>query len=224
MSKNTKKWKNTLKTFNIDNDSNILLMFSGGLDSTAALWSLLQNTENRIHLHHLYLLNKENRAEAEQRSVKNIISYIEKSYTIKYSESYHEYPHFSYVSMLNNNLVLNQNFMFDSDIYNFIAGTICASLPNIEKVAIGRTKSDYSVDVEKRAIRGNKLLELFAPNVEKIYPLEHLTKKEIYDILPKEIRNMTWSCRTPIYLNKNTFQECGKCKTCLELKQIKNGI
>ena len=32
---------------NIDHDdSNILLMFSGGLDSTAALWQLLQNKEN----------------------------------------------------------------------------------------------------------------------------------------------------------------------------------
>lgn len=217
-----KKWTNTLKTFNIDNDSNILLMFSGGLDSTAALWHLLQNQENRLHLHHLYLVNKENRAEAEQRSVKNIISYIEKSYTIKYSESYHEYPHFSYLSIVNNNQILNQNFMFDSDLYNFIAGTICGSLPSIKQVAIGRTKSDTGI--EERAIIGTNILKLLAPNVKKIYPVGHLTKQEVYDMLPKELINMTWSCRTPIYISKNTFQKCGKCKTCLELDVLKNGI
>jgi 7-cyano-7-deazaguanine synthase in queuosine biosynthesis len=61
---------------NINNDtSNILLMFSGGLDSTGALWQLLQNKENIVHLHHLYLVNKEKRAEAEQRAVKNILLY-----------------------------------------------------------------------------------------------------------------------------------------------------
>jgi len=210
----------------INNDtSNILLMFSGGLDSTGALWQLLQNKENRVHLHHLYLDNKEKRAEAEQRSVKNILIYISKYYKVQYSESYHKYPYYSYLSLINKtDIALNENFMFDSDIYNFIAGTICLSLPNIKTVAIGRTKSDSSSSIEQRAIRGNKLLELFVPNIKKIYPVGHLTKHEIYNILPEELRNMTWSCRTPLYIDENTIQECGKCKTCLELETIKNGI
>ena len=211
---------------NIDHDdSNTLLMFSGGLDSTGALWQLLQNKENQIHIHHLHLINKEKRAKAEHISVKNIISYISKDYKVKYSESYHEYPYYSYLSMINNNaMALNQNFMFDSDIYNFIAGTICLSLPKIKTIAIGRTKSDSSLDVEQRAIRGNKLLELFTTNIKKVYPVGHLTKHEIYDMLPKELRDMTWSCRIPIYIDENTIKECGKCKTCLELNMIKNGI
>jgi 7-cyano-7-deazaguanine synthase in queuosine biosynthesis len=206
-------------------DSNTLLMFSGGLDSTGALWQLLQNKDNKLHLHHLHLINKEKRARAEHIAVKNIISYISKYYKVKYSESYHEYPHYSYLTMINKNtLALNQNFMFDSDIYNFIAGTICLSLPQIKTIAIGRTKSDDSLDVEQRAIRGNKLLELFTTNVKKIYPVGHLTKHEIYNMLPKELRDITWSCRTPIYIDQNTIQECGKCKTCLELETIKNGV
>lgn len=210
----------------IDNDdSNTLLMFSGGLDSTGALWQLLQNKENKVHIHHLHLINKEKRAKAEHIAVKNIISYISRHYKIKYSESYHEYPYYSYLSMINNNaMALNQNFMFDSDIYNFIAGTICLSLPQIKTIAIGRTKSDSSLDVEQRAIRGNKLLELFTTNIKKVYPVGHLTKHEIYDMLPKELRDMTWSCRTPIYADENTIKECGKCKACRELIEIQNGI
>ncbi len=212
---------------NINNDtSNILLMFSGGLDSTGALWQLLQNKENRVHLHHLYLVNKEKRAEAEQRAVKNILLYISKYYKVQYSESYHEYPYYSYLSLRDNgDMVLNQNFMFDGDLYNFIAGTICTNLPNIKKVAIGRTKSDSEeISTMTRATIGTNIFKLLAPNVEKIYPVVHLTKNEVYNILPEELRDITWSCRTPINLDNNVFKECGKCKTCLELETIKNGI
>ena len=95
---------------NINNDtSNILLMFSGGLDSTGALWQLLQNKENIVHLHHLYLVNKEKRAEAEQRAVKNILLYISRYYQVQYSESYHEYPYYSYLSLRDSgDMILNQ--------------------------------------------------------------------------------------------------------------------
>lgn len=215
--------------YNIEiDDSDTLLMFSGGLDSTGALWQLLQNKEHKIHIHHLYLLNKQHRAEAEQRSVKNILSYMStKSYNFKYSESYHEYPFYSYIDTINTEtkeVSVIQNFIPDSDIYNFIAGTICLSLPTIKKVAIGRTQSDYGLSIDERTTRANKLLELFAPNVKKIYPVIHLTKTEIYNMLPEEIRNMTWSCRNPITIDKDTFKECGKCKTCQEIYRIKNGI
>jgi hypothetical protein len=207
----------------LENDhSNVLLMFSGGLDSAGALWNLLQDKANKLHIHHLHLLNMENRAEAEKCSVKNILDYVGKNYDFKYSESHHEYPTYSYLGVKNNMLVRNKSFMFDSDLYNFIAGTICISLPSIKKVAIGRTKSDDNYGVERRSIRGTRLLHLFAPTVEKIYPVGHLTKDEIYNMLPAELRNMSWSCRTPINIDKNTFKECGECKTCLELNKIKN--
>ena len=212
---------------NIDNDdSNTLLMFSGGLDSTGALWQLLQNKENKVHIHHLHLINKEKRAQAEHIAVNNIISYISKSYKVKYSESYHEYPYYSYLKINNNNeIVLSENFMFDSDIYNFIAGTICTSLPHIKSVAIGRTKSDSEeISTMTRATIGTNIFKLLAPNVEKIYPVVHLTKTEVYNILPEELRDMTWSCRRPIYIDENMITECGECKTCLQLETIKNGI
>jgi 7-cyano-7-deazaguanine synthase in queuosine biosynthesis len=200
-------------------------MFSGGLDSTGALWELLKNKENKVHIHHLHLINKENRAEAEHKAVRNIISYISKSHQTKYSESYHEYPYYSYLKSTDSKEIsINQSFMFDSDMYNFIAATICSCLHNIKTVAVGRTKSDSDPNVIERANRGNKLLELFVPNIIKIYPVGHLTKDEIYKMLPEELRNMTWSCRTPINTGENTFKECGKCKTCRELSEIKNGI
>jgi 7-cyano-7-deazaguanine synthase in queuosine biosynthesis len=205
-----------------DTESDTLLMFSGGLDSTGALWSLLKNTKYNLHIHHLHLINKENRAAVEKQAVINILSYISKGHAnIKYSESYHQYPTYSYLNKMNDGLAIHENFMFDSDIYNFIAGNICMCLPNIKRVAIGRTLSDDNPVIRERATRGNELLKLFAPDVEKIYPVEHLSKAEIYNMLPEDLRNLTWSCRTPIFLDKNTVEECGECATCLDIKKIK---
>jgi 7-cyano-7-deazaguanine synthase in queuosine biosynthesis len=206
-------------------DSNTLLMFSGGLDSTGALWNLLQDETNKLHLHHLHLINPTKRAKAEQIAIKNILSHIGKNYSsIRYSESYHEYNSYSYLTKIQgtNRAILNENLISDSDMYNFMAGAICSSLPYIKRVAIGRTKSDNNPAVIERAARGNKLLKLFAPNVEKIYPVEDLTKREIYSMLPEELRDMTWSCRTPINTGNDTFKECRKCKTCLEISKIKD--
>lgn len=184
----------------------ILLMFSGGLDSTGVFWKLI-NEKKDIHVHHLYLSNRENRAEAESVAVKNIIDYMKKIREFSYTESFHEYPSY------------NGNFMWDSDIYNFVAGTICLSAKTIKEVAIGRTKSD--VGIEQRAGRGTKILNILSPNVKKIYPVGDMKKKEIYDMLPEELRKLTWSCRTPIYKDGD-IEKCQKCKTCLEIK--KSGI
>lgn len=189
---------------------NTLIMFSGGLDSTGVLYKLI-NSKEELLVHHLYLSNKENRGEAESIAVKNIIEYMRKIREFSYTESYHEYPAY------------NGNFMWDSDIYNFVAGTICLSLKSIKEVAIGRTKSDSGLD---RSQRGTKILNILSPNVKKIFPVGDMTKKEIYEMLPEDLRELTWSCRKPIY-KENNIEVCKTCKTCLEILQInkgKNGI
>jgi 7-cyano-7-deazaguanine synthase in queuosine biosynthesis len=181
-------------------------MFSGGLDSTGMFWKLI-NTKEPLHVHHLHLKNKENRLEAENKAVLDIVAYMKKIRDFSYSESFHEYPCY------------NGNFMWDSDLYNFIAGTICLNLKSIDLVAIGRTKSDDGLD---RADRGTKILKILSPRVEKIYPVGDMTKKEIYEMLPKELREMTWSCRVPIY--EDETKTCGRCKTCMEIKKIKGNL
>lgn len=189
---------------------NILVLFSGGLDSTGVLWKLIHSKEELL-VHHLYLSNKENRAEAEAIAVKDIVKYMKKIRDFHYTESFHEYPSF------------NGNFMWDSDIYNFVAGTICISVKTIKEVAIGRTRSDVGFD--QRAERGTQMLNILAPDAKKIYPVADMTKKEIYDMLPEDLRKLTWSCRTPIYVNDD-IKMCHSCKTCVEISKIKrkNGI
>ena len=50
-----------------------------------------------------------------------------------------------------------------------------------------------------------------------------MTKKEIFETLPEDLRKLTWSCRTPIYKEED-IKMCKKCKTCLEILQINKEI
>jgi 7-cyano-7-deazaguanine synthase in queuosine biosynthesis len=183
-----------------------LIMFSGGLDSTGVFWKLIKSTK-KLHVHHLYLVNKENRAKAEDRAVSAIVAYMKNIREFGYSESYHEYPSY------------NGNFIFDSDIFSFMAGSICLSTKTIREVAIGMTASDMGSGLSERVNRANKIFESFGTKAQKVYPLMDMTKKQIYEMLPEDLRNMSWSCRTPIY-EGDEIKECGRCRTCREIKLI----
>lgn len=183
-------------------------MFSGGIDSTGMLWKLLCEKES-VHVHHMNLQNKERRAFAEHKAVRDILDMMSKSYEFDYSESTHQYP------------VYNNQFIFDSDIVAFIAGTICLAMPCIKNVAIGMTATDMTnSELSERITRSNAILKAFT-NATKIYPVKHLTKSQICDMLPTEIKNLTWSCRTPVYIN-GIANKCNKCMTCLELKKVES--
>lgn len=185
-------------------------MFSGGLDSTGVFWKLINGSEE-LHVHHLYLVNKENRARAENKAVDDIVNYMRKIRDFGFSESYHEYPCY------------NGNFMWDSDIFSFMAGSICLSMKTIKKVAVGMTLSDMRSGLSVRVERAKKIFGAFESGADKVYPLADMTKKQIYEMIPEELRNLTWSCRTPAY-EGDEILECGRCKTCLELSRIKNPI
>ena len=57
---------------------NILVMFSGGLDSTTALYKLLKETKHNIFVHHIILKDRSNRWKHELQACKNIVSYLKK--------------------------------------------------------------------------------------------------------------------------------------------------
>lgn len=183
----------------------VLLMFSGGLDSTGVFWKLLNNNR-KIHVHHMNLRNIERRALAESKSVQRIVEYMKNYGHFVYSESTHEYP------------VFNKRFLFDSDLVSFMAGNICMATPWIKEVALGLTASDQGGQINERIDRANKMFNLFC-SAQKVYPIRDMTKKQVYEMLPKELRNLTWSCRTPVYHDR-VPSACGKCQTCVEVNKL----
>lgn len=181
-------------------------MFSGGVDSTGVFWRLINGSE-LLHVHHLYLVNKENRAVAEDRAVRDIVAYMRSIREFGFSESYHEYP------------CHNGSFLWDSDIFSFVAGSMCLMMDTIRHVAIGMTASDMSSGMSERIERANRIFDSFQSKAKKVYPLKDMTKKQVYDMMPEDLRRLSWSCRTPIY-KEDDIERCERCRTCREVNLL----
>lgn len=187
----------------------ILAMYSGGLDSLGMIYKLLTEPEYKdykLHIHHIHNRNIENRHRAEKIVVDMVIKELERlGFKFEYSTS--EISTQPY----------GQHFLYDSDTLNFFAGYICSANPNIVKVAMGMQANDANQRLEERRKRADKILAAFT-DVGKIYPVLDMTKREIHDSLPDTLKNMFWSCRRPVYTEKN-IAPCGKCDTCVKLKE-----
>jgi 7-cyano-7-deazaguanine synthase in queuosine biosynthesis len=193
----------------------ILCMFSGGLDSLGMLYTLLTNNiynDYMIMVYHIHIKNAENRAVAEAVAVNKIIKYLREN----------KYKPFMYAESIHECHSINQNIPRDVNITNFVSGNICHDAPLIKAVALGRTKTDDDRDVmiDERLHYGYKIFDILKlPHQEKIYPIQHLLKKDIYDMLPHDLRSLAWSCRIPKYSDSG-IEPCGKCFSCKEMKEI----
>jgi 7-cyano-7-deazaguanine synthase in queuosine biosynthesis len=181
-----------------------LVLLSGGLDSAAMTHLLLKDsTDNQIHIHHIDIKNEDNRWMVEKVVVNNILNYFRNNGYPKfvYSETSIEFPSF------------NGNFLYDTDCINFFSGYIASVNPNIKQVAYGAIKSDVAqIGSSKRFTRARDIFRAFT-DVEKTYPLKDYDKKDLADMIPKELLELTWSCRTPIYENEYAIP-CKLCQTC----------
>jgi 7-cyano-7-deazaguanine synthase in queuosine biosynthesis len=187
----------------------ILAMYSGGLDSLGMIYKLLSDPEYKdyqLHIHHIHNRNVENRDRAEKIVVDLVIKELDRlGFKFEYS-----------TSEISSQPYGNQ-FLYDTDSINFFAGYICSANTNIVKVAMGMQANDANQRLELRRKRADAILAAFTP-VSKIYPVMEMTKREIYDSLPESLRNMFWSCRRPVYTEKN-IAPCGRCDTCVKLKE-----
>jgi hypothetical protein len=187
----------------------ILAMYSGGLDSLGMIYRLLTDPEYKdyqLHIHHVHNRNVENRDRAEGIVVPLVLKELERlGFDFIYSESQIASQPY------------NGKFMYDSDTINFFAGYICSVNPDIVKVAMGMQANDGNHALEERRKRADKILAAFT-DVTKIYPVLDMTKREIQDSLPVTLKKMFWSCRHPVYTEKN-IAPCGKCDTCHKLRE-----
>lgn len=195
-----------------------LVMFSGGIDSTAALWHVLHHPDEygEVHVHHIHIQNLEGRWQAEAMAVKDVLAYMREHAPTEFtsSESTIALPHFG-----------NQ-FMYDVEIVSFLSGYMTSRDPNITSVVIAATKTDFQLGVDGSVMKAKRVHNAFHPEEEdhsariKEYPQKDLTKEEVFKTVPPELAVLTWSCRTPHYADGKPI-ECGRCKTCkIEMRGI----
>ncbi len=198
----------------------ILCMYSGGLDSLGAVYCLLTDpkyAEFDLHLHHLVLRNIENRLSAERQAVHRSLSWFrENNYRpFRITESMHDYS------------FMQRYFIYDVYWYCFMAANIVTADPSIMHVAWGRTKTDRKrPGLMRIRSHGMEIYHATLPieiRFERsiIFPVVDLEKREIWDMLPDELREMSWSCRTPVYKGDRAIA-CGKCPTCKTIEEIRS--
>jgi len=195
--------------------SKLLVMFSGGIDSTGALYKALKEYKHlKVYAHHVHLINSKNRYKPEALACKNICNYLrDNGFEFEYDES---------------TVDLSIRY-FDPDILFSIAGLIVRSDKLIKYITTGCVSTDVGVMAEPDYM--GRLEKVFSEivsfdgedrKVENLRVVKHMTKREVWESMPPDLRNLTWSCRLPIEKNGNFFpcskSQCNPCKLLNKLK------
>jgi 7-cyano-7-deazaguanine synthase in queuosine biosynthesis len=187
-----------------------LVMFSGGLDSTAMLVKLLTESRDALRVHHIRLANREERADAEQAAVERIVAWCRERYRpFRYSESALDFRELEAIPI-------------DYVCIAFVACQVAIDTPGCKRIAVAALARD--TDIENRSARQRRVFEtlyecyrarkLGEAHVEWIYPVYPATKRELADYLPRELVELTWSCRRPVR-REGQWRACNACKACL---------
>ena len=188
---------------------NKILMFSGGIDSTYLAWKLM-SSGIFLNLHHVSIRNdSEKMWKPQYNAIFGIIKYfIENGMNFKYTQSEFHFFGWSQIG-------------FDSDILLLAAQKVAQNFVGEVEVILGWNPADMLrpriADRAKRNVTANiwSALVQSAPNRDMIadlkYPLIEWdkTKEEMIQEMPKDLLDMTWSCRRPVDGNP-----CGRCHAC----------
>jgi len=192
-----------------------LVMYSGGLDSTAMLAKLLAETDDELRVHHIRMANREDRADAEQAAVERIVAWCRDRYRpFRYSESALDFTGLEAIPI-------------DYVCIAFVACQVAIDTPRCNRIAVAALARD--TDIENRSARQRRVFDtlyecyrarkLGEPEVQWIYPVYHSTKRELAAALPRELVELTWSCRRPVR-DAEQWRPCGACKACLARQGI----
>ena len=190
-------------------------MFSGGLDSTAMLVQLLGETRDELRVHHIRMVNREARAQAEHSAVERIVAWCRSRYRLfRYSESGLDFSGMEAIPI-------------DYLSIAFVACQVAIDTPRCNRIAVAALSRD--TDIENRSARQRRVFDalyecyrarkLGEPQVQWIYPLYQSSKQELAAALPAELVALTWSCRRPVR-EGGGFRPCGACKACLARQEI----
>lgn len=190
-----------------------LIMFSGGMDSTYLAWKILKEKTEGVQLHYVSIRNDcENIWKNEDVVTEKIVNYFRKQqFKFRYTTSKFEfYGH--------------GRCGYDSDIILLAAQKMALnSNDNHIEVFLGWNPDDMArqeiAERSERNVTGNIWKALVEScwnrhniNSELQFPFlkDNITKEKMFKDIPKELLDLTWSCRFGIE------NPCGTCHSCLE--------
>lgn len=192
----------------------VLLMFSGGVDSTYLLYDYLRTTTERVHAHHISLrYPHQQRWRAEDPACERIVDWCRENLRdFEYSTSRFDLDF--------------QRIGWDSDLQLLVASKVALNLgPERITLALGWCSDDLERPrVRERQERGvtPRLWEALCesagrPKLDRKITMpiveRGLSKADLIAELPDELFHLTWSCRNPVF-SGGTPRACGECHAC----------
>ena len=180
-----------------------LINFSGGADSTLALWEWLQANPKRggkrILVHHCRMTNVQGREKLESLAVENILRWL----------TDRGFDNFDYIES-SFGFKTKKNWVQDIEVMGFLTGWALRG-NEVDRVFITASAFDFTLPgYEDRAARRFDIVEATAGyKPTYYYPIKDYSREEIVKKLPKELRPLIWFCRVP-----NKGKRCTKCVTC----------
>jgi 7-cyano-7-deazaguanine synthase in queuosine biosynthesis len=194
-----------------------LLMFSGGLDSTAALYKLLSQDRDELRVHHVHMINREGRARAESDASAAVIEWCRANCRpFRYSESTIDFSGL-------------QAIPIDYVTIAYAACQVAIDTPGCNRIAVGTLAAD--LDEQKRKVSASQRRvfqamyasyrerKLGTDELQWIYPVYDMSKTQIVASLPDALRAVAWSCRRPVPTAEG-YRICGECKPCRRRREV----
>lgn len=193
-----------------DDEMDTLVNFSGGIDSTYCLYEYLKNnSEKKLLVHFVSLRNAEGRLKYEQAAVAKVLQWLRSK---KLDNFKMVYTGFDYGTM--------RYLIQDVEIIGFMSGVLLRNprYSGVENIIVSANAGDFLVGgYELRSARRKEIFKAVSKGreVNYVYPIKDKTKKDLIQLMPKQLFDATWYCRKPTAVGKT----CNKCRTCREVNE-----
>jgi hypothetical protein len=194
-----------------------LVMYSGGLDSVALLANVLAETDHHVHVHHIEIVNRDGRSEIENLAVEKTLDYIRR-----------EYRDFDYSSS-RNEFNIGWGGGTDLQLAMFTAGRLTTALEGmVDIVFTGHIQPPFWELSEGAAILNAVFIQR-KQKPEWLWPLSKIDgafgmrKVHIWESIPPELAEMTWSCRRPVMVGDD-IQVCNDCHACTSRANLREKL
>lgn len=199
-----------------DSARTTLLMLSGGIDSTYALHRLLTRTDDSVLAHHVHFVNEEGRHEVEGERCRAIVAWCQENLrAFRYSESLLDHRGLAF-------------FGYDMVGVGFEAGLVSHAhflsegrMP--DRWTIGTCLEEGHNEARFRHVEACVAANCWpeAPPPFFLPPL--VSKRDELLALPQALRDFAWTCRRPV-MTEDGPRECGTCKTCRLMAEVRASL